>query len=787
MKVLEVKNNLVKTDFAADDLVTLGGFLVIQDSKTPFVSQVMNIKENDTSSIAISKLLFTFDKSGVLKNYNGTVPAVNCEVSILNPDELLEILPYETPLTLGKLTQQNSILTLDRKILQNNFLICSDKHLQEKALISNIVKQLAENSAKTIIVDLDGYFEADNKIKFPKDFKLPLNYDTIEYLYERELDDIDATSKAIIQDILIELQEYSKVAEGKFIPFNSFIDIIDMQYKETKVPQLILLKNKLLKYKESEIFAQTIEEAESLSKVLNENANIVLDLSEADCELMQEQILELVYAHYDENYNDIYSFIRLNEEHARKPLLKLLTTSNKVFTTIVCPHDFKYVRELKSIAKNTIFFSPITGQHDFPAYNTLLNKLNNDEFVIIGDSTQQIPFIVESGIIGLEEPEKIDFDETNEQSYNLFGDDNTFDVNDEIESMGEAEPVIQEEDNQTYIEPSPAENDYTPVVEELEQPQEVQDTNEEEGFDPFAIAEPVVLEEGISNVSVPVDNEEVESEISEAPIQENYIEEIPLNDTPSDTPEPELDLGAESEVEIESEPEIIDEPIQNEEISLEPEIIDEPVQNEDVFIDELDNITIDEFPTGENEFEPESVVADELPITEDEGASVIVENAQEQVSQETEEDDFDDFSNSLIHEEPTDLPQSNLNSMMLEEELNYNPDAPKGNDIPLPSDNDEDNEKSYSAFEAIPVMDFDYDSNTEENGADGSIPVYPASEMDMSGDADFNTGDNVMHPTYGTGTVEKVISYGSKKLCSIMFENNNRRLLDPAISSIRKI
>lgn len=41
-------------------------------------------------------------------------------------------------------------------------------------------------------------------------------------------------------------------------------------------------------------------------------------------------------------------------------------------------------------------------QHDFAAYNTFLNKLNPDEFVIYGKSTQNIPLIVELAAI---EPE----------------------------------------------------------------------------------------------------------------------------------------------------------------------------------------------------------------------------------------------------------------------------------------------------------------------------------------------------------------------------------------------
>lgn len=80
-----------------------------------------------------------------------------------------------------------------------------------------------------------------------------MNYDAINFIYEKELEDIDATSKAVIQEIFIELQEYTKTLPEGFIPFETFFNVVDSQYKETGITQLVLLKNKLLKYKETEV------------------------------------------------------------------------------------------------------------------------------------------------------------------------------------------------------------------------------------------------------------------------------------------------------------------------------------------------------------------------------------------------------------------------------------------------------------------------------------------------------------------------------------------------------
>ena len=69
------------------------------------------------------------------------------------------------------------------------------------------------------------------------------------------------------------------------------------------------------------------------------------------------------------------------------------------------------------------------------------------------------------------------------------------------------------------------------------------------------------------------------------------------------------------------------------------------------------------------------------------------------------------------------------------------------------------------------------------------VPVYDTEDGEEIADENigFKAGDRVSHPRYGNGTVEKIIKYGNKTLCSIDFENVGRRLLDPSISDFEKI
>ena len=95
----------------------------------------------------------------------------------------------------------------------------------------------------------------------------------------------------------------------------------------------------------------------------------------------------------------------------------------------------------------------------------------------------------------------------------------------------------------------------------------------------------------------------------------------------------------------------------------------------------------------------------------------------------------------------------------------------------------ENNQQAESLGQEISDEDFDEDDNPP------MVPVYATDEgEEISGeDVGFKAGDQVSHPRYGNGVVEKIIKYGNKALCSIDFENVGRRLLDPSVSEFEKI
>lgn len=633
MKVLEIKNNLVKIAYDVKDDLALSSFVIIEDANTPYVAQVMNLKADTASNFAIVKLLFTFNEEGILKNYNGTIPSLKSTISKLPSNELLDIIPAEEPIIMGQLAQQEVPVKIDKSIFENNFLVCSNNLENTTILLHNFIKQLQE---KIVIFDTDGEFDWDKKIVFGQDFKLPLNYDTINFIYDNDLDDVDATSKAIIQDIFIEVQEYTKTLPEGYLPFETFLDVVDQQYRETQITQLVLLKNKLLKYRDDNVFAETLKDILNLSIAIEKTDLVVIDISNMNPNLQKE----IISYTYDVMYgikDTIYSFAKITSENADKKLLKRFLGRTNVFTTIICPHSFKYIEELKQASQNIILFAPLTLQHDFAAYNTFLNKLNSDEYIIYGAHTQNIPLIIELDEIDLSQYEEpaAEEEKTNEEAAvvpmpetQAKDDDRTSNT-----SETEQEQIIEEKDDETVSniiksvsnifdeeeENITVENIITEAVNEADKP------------------EIISLDE---NIQIVEDVQENEPVIEELPITEQIITEEPVIEEVEEEEE-EIYEPQTSVVEPEIDYSVAD-------IDIEPDFqVQEPqiIENNDDIVEQIaqdvDKALYEKLPEEETNLdELENLAADEL--TEDD--LNLIDDITSDVSEENLEIELPDFS-----------------------------------------------------------------------------------------------------------------------------------------------
>ncbi len=733
MKVLEIKNNLVKIAYDVKDNLALSNFVIIEDTNTPYVAQVVNIKADSTINFAIVKLLFTFNEDGILKNYNGTIPSTKAKVTILPSNELLDIIPIEDPIRIGQLAQQEIELKVDKTIFDNNLLICSNNLENTSILLNNIIKQFKE---KIIVFDTDGQFDFENKLYFGKDFKLPLNYDTINFIYDTELEDVDATSKAIIQDIFIEVQEYTKTLPEGYIPFETFLDVVDQQYKETKITELVLLKNKLLKYRDLNVFAETLKDVLNLSIAIEKSNLTVIDISDMP-DSLQKEIMSYTYGIMNSINSDIYAFTKINNSNTDKKLLKKFLTRSNVYTTLICQHEYKYLPEIKEVAQNLILFAPLTLQHDFASYNTFLNKLNQDEFIIYGAHTQNIPLIVELDEIEIEKKEEKN-NTQEEITENVIPMPPIKENKEEETNKGE---VIEEK--QTEIN---NQNNFTQMP-EVEYPDiKIDEIPLEQNNNTTEDTEIISINE---NTIQPVDNI----------LSENQTEEIIEEDTAVKEKE-EITNNIQENI-------IIDETIEPLEIETEgPTIQEENLEtynNSENDINDIEEVEIE--PQIELQ-EPEiDYSVEDVDIEENFGEPQIIETNDELVEQVAKDVD------KIFYEK---LPDENYE---IKDNENIETDELTEDDLNLIDDLTIDDTN-------IQLEEFQDINNIQQTPV---VPIYETEDMEPKENQKLEPGDRVSTPKYGEGIVEKMIKYGNKMLCSIEFPNIGRRLLDPAMSEITKL
>lgn len=670
MQIVEAKNNLVKVSYdTSEENLILSGFVVIKDAVQSFIGQIVNLEANPRGNFVIVKLLFTFNDEGIITNYNGSIPSIKCPMDIVKPNELLELLPIQNPIIIGELAQQKTALKLDRSLFENKLLICAEKEENNEILIRNCAQQLANDGKKVLIIDLNGELDfSANKIIAAENFKLPLNYETINFIYEKGLDDAKAETKAMIQEIFIEVQDYVKTLPEKFIPFETFKDVVDEQYEETELVELVLLKNKLLKYYDEGIFAQKRSEFDSFRNALESPEISILDLSGIDENIQREMIsyaYSLVNELNEEQNQEVYVFCNINNDNSDKKLLKQILTTKNAYSAIICPYGYKYLKELKQISKDLILFAPIQQQDDFAGYNAFLNKLNVHEFIIYGEATHHLPLIV--------------------------------------------------------------------TLNELPQ-------NEEQLQQPLPQQQPSTAEQDLLDEEIKRDVDEFYTASKpEQEIEQEYEqnEEFSSNEAEEDLTEDDLDFIDDLGVGAEE--------TENEEWEIE------------------DSESLQELST-ENEFSINSA-SDEI----------IEEENLEPFNPSTEEEVQPEFIEEAVEE-----PQFEENIEISED----NNETETFQDILVQqAEQEEESEELQEQISEAPAVDI----LPVRMSSSPIVPIYSADVEQEANSDDVVQGDTVMHPKYGKGTVEKLINYGSKTLCSINFDNVGRRLLDPALAELKKV
>ena len=237
--------------------------------------------------------------------------------------------------------------------------------------------------------------------------------------------------------------------------------------------------------------------------------------------------------------------------------------------------------------------------------------------------------------------------------------------------------------------------------------------------------------------------------------------------------------------------------------------LEEKTSKLETLLDEPDNYVLEETANTSQEINL-------VPITEDN--SDFEELAEFEPGEDSDETILVDLGD--IEEEATSETEKDLDTQIVEDVdkvfTTIKEDDISDSDLDLIDElNEENNTDSLEElavsdeFEELQPLNEDDDdsflhpleevgnSTTEEDSGEiletrkTATPIVPVDDAeippeDMVSSDDIEQGDMVTHAKYGTGIVEKMIKYGTKTLYSINFDNIGRRLLDPALTEIKK-
>lgn len=741
MNIIEVKNNLVKLCYEED--LKLSEFVIITDNNKSYLAQVLHLEATRIGKVAIAKMLFNFD--GSIKAYDGGIPSLRSDVQIFSSEIFTSSLESSNPLILGKLACEGGNIVVDYSVLNENPIILSEKFYVTRILLNNLAMQLQARDKKLVVFDTAGIFK-NNKLTITKDFKLPLNNSTINYIYEKGFTDATAESKAMIQSIFEELSEYSKTVE--FIPFDTFKAVVDAEFMRTKLIQLIIMKNKIKQIREWNVFAQSQSEYEVIKSKLETNNTVVFDVSNIKPSL-QKECIKYVYSVLKTIDSEFYAFTPIGGESSDKALLSQIYNTENVHTTVICDYDYANLNELKKISKNMIMFSPLKQQKDFGRYNIFLQKLAEDEFIAYGKMTKFVPIIGRLTQISQAEiyvPAVKTTLQQIEQPVVPPAEVQTPPVQEEVAPPA-SEPERQPEPAEETAPAADAETAETPAEAVTESAPTEEATEGETPADSVTAEEPTTASEDAEvtteepTTETPADNVTAEGPVVET-AEATEVEEITAP-APEEITTPEVEVTEETPAQAE-------EPTTAAEDSEAMQALNEAEDIEDE--EELSDDDLDMIEKLSKPDEEINAISDTQPVAEESPVA----------AQPAEEPEYASEEPEYASEEPE----------YASEEPEYASEEPQYAN--------EDVQNAQMPRQAEPLQ-------TRANTTP-KVPEYQAQfpEEDKVFSDALQQGDTIIHEDFGQGVVEKMINYGDKTLVSVNFASVGRRLLNPEITELKK-
>ena len=398
MEILDIKNDLARILYSPlnDKKLMLSDFLVVQDTNEIIFAQIINIETSryEDCNIAVLKFVLNYNpKTNSVMTYNGYVPSKSSQLKYLNPVDIVKhIRKKEKVINWGNLLNTKVDLKTDLKILNNNFYIECDNKRSTQIINSNIIETLNELNEKVVVIDFESRFKnkCAKNIKLGEDIKIPFNEDAFDYIIQNDIGLGAYENRIIVEGILLELQSYARTLENKFLPFKTLEKVIEDEFAKTKLPEMGLFRNKLIKYSRQNLFAQYESQISIINKYIEENNVTIINTYHVD-DSWKKLVLNSII---DSINTDCYFVVILDDINSNKKTLEKIYQNKYIKPILSTNYLYKENFYIKTSSSNGILFKQQQRSKDFATYSSFMHKLGLNEYIIGGEETYDIPFIL---------------------------------------------------------------------------------------------------------------------------------------------------------------------------------------------------------------------------------------------------------------------------------------------------------------------------------------------------------------------------------------------------------
>jgi len=405
MFIEQISGQKIKIKFDVNEKqLLLGDILKITASgKNGVLVQVSGIstaEKNPNFNIAESKILFTIDGSGKLISWQGNIPSQDFIITKLSAKEILlcsNTLNPQNPVPMGVLSlYPQTEINLEASFFEKPTVVYCDKQTQKDNILSLLSCELSKSIETTVLIDFNNSFsdlkissilEAGNHLKLPFDLK------GLELLYNKSLSEASCETRAVIEDIFIEIENYLSSGEAEFIPFSGFRKAVDSVYETNKLTELVLLKNKLLKLQKQGVFANKKQEITSFTEKIRSSNLIIIDLSKFPTDWQKDLIEFIIDSNTKKHKQKFFLVFDSDKINIDKVFIENLcgkANKNGVYPIIISGHESESAVSLLSYTSNIIAFAP-ENTTKITALQDNLIRLKDNEAIITGKITNNIP------------------------------------------------------------------------------------------------------------------------------------------------------------------------------------------------------------------------------------------------------------------------------------------------------------------------------------------------------------------------------------------------------------